>query len=45
VTLLAPDAGRRTEPSIRAMVEFNGRVIAVGDGVFIGPARVSDYVP
>ena len=45
VSLLNPEAGRRTEPSIRAMVEFNGRVIAVGDGVFIGPARVSDYVP
>jgi len=45
VTLLNPDAERRIDPTIRAMVEFDGRVIAVGDGVFIGPARVSDYVP
>jgi hypothetical protein len=45
VTLLNPDAGRRTEPSIRAMVEFNGRVIAVGDAVYVGPAKVNDYSP
>ena len=45
---LHPDAappGSYAEPAVYAMVEFGGRVIAVGDAVYVGPAKVSEYSP
>jgi len=45
---LRPDAappGSYAEPAVYQMVEFGGRVIAVGDAVYVGPAKVSDYSP
>jgi hypothetical protein len=45
---LRPDAappGSDAEPAVYGMVEFGGRVVAVGDAVYVGPANVSDYSP
>jgi hypothetical protein len=45
---LRPDAappGSYAEPAVYGMVEFHARVIAVGDAVYVGPAKVSDYSP
>jgi hypothetical protein len=43
---IGPGRAGTSDPAIYAMVEFGGRVIGVGgNGVYVGPASVSDYSP